>query len=200
MGKSKIIVLEGPKGSGKSTQVNCVKRLLQNRSYSVKVLADKNTSVMKAIVDNHLLEQMDVYQQILLYNLCRSEILKSIENAYDFYLYDRYSPSTFVYQKIPNSSDDTAYGLHERLENYYKIKPDLIIFLKGHPINSYNRVVNRDSLEKYPFVTHENICNDYLEVKKLFFKYNCLSVDCDHSVEVVSNDICDHILNLKDSN
>ena len=112
MGKSKIIVIEGPNGSGKSTQVNYVKQLLQLRGHSVKVLADKNTSVIKALVDNHLFEQMDVYQKILLYNLCRSENLKSIEYTYDFYLYDRYFPSTFVYQQIPNSSDDTAYGLH----------------------------------------------------------------------------------------
>ena len=66
MGKSKIIVIEGPNGSGKSTQVNYVKQLLQLRGHSVKVLADKNTSVMKTLVDNHLFEQMDVYQKILL--------------------------------------------------------------------------------------------------------------------------------------
>ena len=84
MGKSKIIVIEGPNGSGKSTQVNYVKQLLQSRRYSVKILADKNTSVMKAVVDNHLLDQMDVYQKILFYNLCRSENLKSIEHTYDF--------------------------------------------------------------------------------------------------------------------
>ena len=200
MGKSKIIVIEGPNGSGKSTQVSYVKQLLQSRRHSVKVLADKNTSVMKAVVDNHLFDQMDVYQKILFYNLCRSENLKSIEDTYDFYLYDRYFPSTFVYQQIPNSSDDTAYGLHERLENYYKIKPDLIVFLEGSPVNSYNRVVERDGLERYPFVAHENICNDYLEVKKSAFKYNCVSVDCDRSVEIVSNDICGHILSLKDNN
>ena len=200
MGKSKIIVIEGPNGSGKSTQVNYVKQLLQARGHSVKVLADKNTSVMKTLVDNHLFEQMDVYQRILLYNLCRSENLKSIEHTYDFYLYDRYFPSTFVYQQIPNSSDDTAYGLHERLEHYYKIKPDLIVFLKGSPINSYNRVVERDGLERYPFLTHENICNNYLEVKKSAFKYNCVSVDCDRAIKVIRNDICGHILSLKDSN
>ena len=200
MGKSKIIVIEGPNGSGKSTQVNFVNQLLKARGHSVKVLAYKNTSVMKTLVDNHLFEQMDVYQKILLYNLCRSENLKSIEYTYDFYLYDRYFPSTFVYQQIPNSSDDTAYGLHERLEHYYKIKQDLIVFLEGSPINSYNRVVKRDGLERYPFLAHENICNNYLEVKKSAFKYNCVSVDCDRSVEVISNDICGHILSLKDSN
>ena len=200
MGKSKIIVIEGPNGSGKSTQVNYVKQLLQSRGYSVKVLADKNTSVMKAVVDNHLLDKMDVYQKILFYNLCRSENLKSIEYTYNFYLYDRYFPSTFVYQQIPNSSDDTAYGLHERLENYYKIKPDLIVFLEGSPINSYNRVVERDGLERYSSVAHKNICNEYVEVKKSAFKYNCVSVDCDRAVEIVSNDICGHILSLKDNN
>jgi dTMP kinase len=184
---SKIIVLEGLDGAGKSTQVKLIQDYLKN---------NKKTSIsIHFPIDNNDIYINEIYKELkgkssyknpyviaTLFALNRAHFLPKLLNymeTYDFIIIDRYIASNIAYQQalLNNPYRDIKTFIIDMERNFGLPFPDLTLFIDIPLDTLKNRLINRtgedrnylkeneqDQYEKIEFLSkvRDNYLNLYL--------------------------------------
>ena len=175
-----IISFEGPDMTGKSTQVNNVRKILEeDMCLKVKTVhfPRYDTPIgrcIKLVLDGEI--KMDMIPLQMLYiadQTAFSEEIREYEKEYDVLLLDRYDLSTIAYASSKENSASNRKLIQDILRSYQKeiILPDLtLIFSKNSNFNLhlFERGGEKDIFEKDAFmmknidVAYEEIAEQYI--------------------------------------
>lgn len=189
--------MEGPDGSGKSTQIELLKKHLEDQGYTVTLSREPggtpiSEKIREIILDNKNSE-MTSMTEALLYAASRAQhvaevILPAIE-AGNIVICDRYVDSSLAYQ---------GYGRHlgesVAVINQYAVDgllPNLTLLFKMDPSIGRNRISDdvKDRLEAEKLQFHQDVYQGYLEIEK---KYSdrVVGINAERSIEEISKDVC----------
>lgn len=174
-----FLSLEGIEGSGKSTQINFIKRFFEDRGYSVLTLREpggtsfgeklreailESTSPLHPLAEAHLFVSSRT-------QLLHEKILPFLQNKKSVVILDRYIDSSLAYQgKARGLSYETVLSLHTN--SPLNILPHRTFFLDISLETSMKRQEMRGNKkdyfesEKKDFYT--SLINGYREVAQLF--------------------------------
>lgn len=173
MTKGKFIVLEGPEGSGKTTQIKRLAQRLKAEGHRVAVVREPGGTTIGEDIRKVLLDRkhdkMTVGTELLLYMACRAQLVHEvIHPALEeglVVLADRFLTSTIVYQGI-------AGGLEaEEVTRLYRlvcpeVYPDLVVILDIPAEVGLERIrgLFDDRMELKSVEFHRRVRDGYLTV------------------------------------
>lgn len=169
--KKLFISMEGPDGSGKTTQINLLKEYLSNKGYEILITREpggnKISEAIREIILNKEYTNMDYMTEALLYASARAQlvsevIVPSLQEG-KAVISDRFIDSSAVYQGI-------ARGLG--VENVYKINefatkglmPDVTFHLDLPASIGISRKKNQAELDRMELEAidfHEKVAKGY---------------------------------------
>jgi len=167
-----FITLEGPEGSGKSTQVRLLADTLRNRGYDVLLTAepggDAVAQEIRAIV-LHGKAEIVPEAELLLYLAARAQHVRHIINpALDegkIVISDRYADSSFAYQGYGRGIDiESLRCLNDFATS--GLKPDLTILLDVPVELGLKRQQDRNRFEAESVEFHQRVRNGFLKLAK----------------------------------
>ena len=192
---SKVILLEGIDGSGKTTLANMIVESLKKTNDNVYYKKDPGSTVIgekiRDIVLNH--KTKSKFTALLLFTAARMELAEEIVNNKEdcIYVLDRWCPSTYVYQG--RELNETVILM---FEGFYKkiIKPEMTFFIDVSPENAISnqniRKKNRDVFETYDNIEEYTKELDRLRSRYLdYFNVNGTRIDGNRELNKVFEDI-----------
>ena len=196
-----FITFEGGEGSGKTTIIRKLQKILTKKGLDVVVSREPGGSLVAEQIRKVILEpkntEMTAETEALLLAAARTQHLSEVlmpnlvENK--IVICDRYLDSSLAYQGYAR-----GLGFDFILKaNDYALKwlPDLTFYLDLDPKIGLARITNRSflnrlDLEKIDF--HENVRKGYLEVVKMY-PNRVILIDANKSVEAIVQDIMKYI-------
>lgn len=167
MYKGKYIVLEGPEGVGKTTQLNLLAAKLQAAGIPVRTLREPDSqSDLTARAIRQLTQDprypMNTRTEVLLYNAARSQSLQVIKNSVEqgiVCLVDRNYLTTLAVQYY-GRGDVPDYGTITSIINFAvdDVEPDLCIVMDAPVATLRERAVSRGQGERF-----DNLDEAFLE-------------------------------------
>lgn len=134
--KGIFITMEGPDGAGKSTQIDLLKKYLEDKGYNILLTRDPGgndiSEAIRGIILNKDFTEMGYMTELLLYASARAQLVKeNIKPALESgtaVIADRFVDSSAVYQGIGRGLGiDTVYKVNEfALQG---IMPDMTILM-----------------------------------------------------------------------
>mgnify|MGYP001245332462 CR=1 FL=1 len=210
--KGIFITFEGGEGSGKSTQIKLLSKMLTEQNISHIVTREPGgTDIgeqIREILLQGKIEKLDAYSEFLCFAASRREHLKKIilpalaENK--IVICDRYLDSSFVYQGM-------AGGLNKEIILYihdsfcFKKYPDLTILLNVNPKIGLERkkksILIENRFENFNSKFHERVQEKFLELANIN-NHRYRVIDADNQKDFIFNEIIEQIkhffsLNLK---
>ena len=201
----KLIVFEGPDGSGKTTILNKVNEIIISKGYKTNLLREPggtfiSEKIRDIIIDNENIN-MDAKTEALLFAASRaqlvSEKIKPLIDAGEIILCDRFVLSSLTYQgvgrglgieEIKTINDFATGGLKADLTVFFNIDyKDALIRKRAN--------FTADRLENEEFDFHKKIFDAYLDMAKLYQDEIC-EIDASKSIDEVSKSALDLILNI----
>ncbi len=172
--RAMFISVEGLEGSGKSSVINYLRRLLTEERFTVKVYREPGTTgigekIRKILLDKNNRE-LSRHTELLLYLAARTQLieerLRKDMSRYDFVICDRFFDSTLVYQGY-------ALGLGKIAATAVKIfslgvEPDLTLFLDTPVKDGLSRLKQRDRIESRPVKFHNRLRRGYLQLVRQY--------------------------------
>ena len=167
----KIISFEGIEGVGKSTQIELLKKFLENNSKSVEVFREPGSTLSGEKIRDILLDdqyELSSKTELLLMFSARSELVnKKINNSTaDYLLLDRFFDASLAYQ---------GYGRNLSIELINKLvdfidcpSPDLSFLIDISVEEGFARKINDkiDRIESSGYDFFNKVRNGYLEIAK----------------------------------
>lgn len=172
--RATFITVEGLEGSGKSSVISFIARLLRRSSYRVKVFREPGTTAVGEKIRKILLDKknrkLSHHTELLLYLAARTQLieekLKDAFSKYDFIVCDRFFDSTLVYQ---------GYGLgmgrivEKSVEMFsLGVKPDLTVFLDAPAKEGLRRIKKKDRIESRALSFHNRLRKGYLSLARKY--------------------------------
>ncbi|WP_298836530.1 dTMP kinase [Clostridium sp.] len=205
MKRGRMIVLEGPDGSGKTTQIELLEKYLQQSGYEVvKVREPGGTEISEKIreiiLDNDN-SNMSYMCEALLYAASRaqlvSEVIKPALMQGMIVVCDRFVYSSMVYQGIGR-----GLGM-ERIKSINEValdglKPDITLMITipyEEGLNRKKKQGKLDRLENSGDEFHKKVFEGYMDICKKYDKIEV--VDGNKSVEQIHKDIINKIKIIK---
>ena len=196
MKKGIFITIEGPDGSGKSTQIENIKRFFDAKNIPMVFTREPGGTaigerIRSIILDNNCSEMTDL-AEALLYAASRAqhveEVIKPALEQGKIVICDRFVDSSLAYQ---------GYGRHlgdkVRVINNYAIDgciPDITFLLKLDPSVGKHRIREdmQDRLEHEKIAFHQEVYKGYLELEK---KYpdRIFGIDATRGIDEIRDDI-----------
>lgn len=166
---ARFLVLEGPDGSGKTTQAARIADHLRRRGADVVVLREPGgTAAGEAIRDLLLDPETEVapLTEMLLYQAARAQIVERLIRpalaAGKTVVLDRYGFSTIAYQGYGLGVDPAAIRAVTRVSTG-GLEPDLVFFLDVPPEVGLARIQGRrDRIEARPLEYHRRVREGFL--------------------------------------
>ena len=156
--KGKLIIIEGIDGSGKSTQIEILRKRAQQTGKRVRQVkfpnyAEDSSALVRAYLAGELgsLHEINAYAASVLYSVDRyATFRRHMKEDYDngcIFLLDRYTTANMYHQttKLPKEEWDSFLDWLEDLE-YGKMglpKPDLVLYLDMKPQTAKKLMENR---------------------------------------------------------
>lgn len=196
MNKGIFITIEGPDGSGKSTQIENIKRFFDAKNIPIVFTREPGGTpigerIRSIILDNNCSEMTDL-TEALLYAASRAqhveEVIKPALKEGKIVICDRFVDSSLAYQ---------GYGRHlgdkVRIINNYAIDgciPDITFLMKLDPSVGKHRIREdmQDRLEHEKLSFHQEVFNGYLDLEK---KYpdRIFGIDATRGIDEIRDDI-----------
>jgi len=201
--RSRFIVLDGPEGSGKSTQVKLLAGALQEQGLAPLIVRDPGTTrigeQIRAILLDPAHTEMSMRCEMLLYMAARAQMMaQTIVPALaagQTVICDRFVSSTLAYQL--GGDGLTAEQIRAIADIAIKSGwPDLTIILDIPIAQSFARVQRaRDRIEQRPAEYHEQVRRNYLaQAAGDPLRYRVINAD--RPTEQVHTDIWSAIMNV----
>lgn len=203
MRKGLFITLEGPDGSGKSTQIERMKAFFGQRQERVLLTREPGgTSIgekIREIILDRENKEMDPMTEAMLYAAARAQhvaqvIRPAIEDGIHV-ICDRFLDSSIAYQGYGRGLGDCV-----SIINAYAVQdcmPDLTVLMKLDPKIGAQRIRSeeKDRIEMEAMEFHERVFSGYEELE-LQFPDRIVGVDAKRDVEEISGEILYHIERL----
>ena len=172
--KGKFVVLDGPEGCGKSTQLRLLADHLRTNHVAVTTVRDPGTTrigeQIRAILLNLENTEMGMRCEMLLYMSARAQMMKEVIAPAlaqgQCVLCDRFVSSTLAYQLGGDglTSEEIRATADIAIAHRW---PDLTIILDIPPEKSFARLDRaKDRLEQRPLAYHQQVYANYLAQAK----------------------------------
>ena len=198
-----FITLEGPEGSGKTTQAHLLADWLSDQGYEVVLTREPGGTEIGQQIRQVILEPkntaMDAHAEILLYAADRAqhgcELIRPRLEEGKVVLSDRYTDSTLAYQGYGRGLD---LEMLRRVNDFATggLKPDLTLYLDVPAEEGLKRRQsgggewNRLDAEKIEF--HRRVREGYLKLEAQE-PQRWVVIDGDRSPEAVQSEIREHV-------
>lgn len=195
--KGFFITLEGPEGSGKSTQIKNMTALLEGMGFNPVVLREPGGTevgeAIRAILLHLKVKKMAPEAELMLYlaaraQIVREKILPALELG-QVVMCDRFEDSTLAYQGFGRGLPVDQILEASRLARG-ELKPDLTFLLDLDPELGFKRIKRgKDRMEKEPLAFHKKVRQGFLKLAKREPKRFCV-IDARQSAEKIFDLIC----------
>ncbi|MGV8049484.1 MAG: dTMP kinase [Anaerolineaceae bacterium] len=204
----KLIVLEGPDGVGRSTQIKLLRRWLEDEGYAVSDTGLTRSTLTQTGLDEaksgHTLGPLTMSLFYLADFADRLEnlIIPALQAGF-IVLSDRYFYSVVARDALRGV--DKAWG---RQLYGIALKPDLILYMKASVPTLVSRLIHGRGLNYWEagmdlnladnlydsFITYQNLITK--EFDELSLEYNFVTIDADQKVAPIFEELKGHILEL----
>ena len=172
--RGKFIVIEGGDKSGKTTQIELLKKFLDSKKidcFLTREPGGTNSAIaekIRAIILDPRHQEMDARTELLLYLASRaqhvSEVIKPALEAGKIVICDRFDASTFAYQGAARQIEsDIIKSINDWAK--YGLAPDLTVYIDITPEQAAvrRRDEKHDRLDAETKEFHEVVRQSYLE-------------------------------------
>ena len=169
-----FITLEGPDGSGKTTQIAYLRSLFEREGYTVVQTREPGGTPIADRIRSLILDpahrEMTARTEALLYMAARAqhtaELIRPALNRDAVVISDRYTDSTLVYQGVARGLPQEALVWLNRFATE-DLVPDLTLLLDGDSGKLTQRLVdrgNRDRLDSEGLEFHQQVRAGFLRL------------------------------------
>lgn len=173
-----FITMEGPDGSGKSTQIALLKQYLEEKGYETILSREPGGTEISEKIRSVILDKenasMGYMTELLLYSAARAqlieEVIKPALESGKAVICDRFVDSSAVYQGIGrNLGVDLVYHVNEYA--IQGIMPDITFFIDIEAAEGIRRKKNQaqlDRMELESLAFHEKVAEGYRALAQRF--------------------------------
>ncbi len=170
--------MEGPDGSGKTTQIELLKKYLEDKGYDIVITREPGgtaiSEAIRAIILNKDYQEMSHMTELLLYASARAQLVNQVIKPAlaegKAVICDRFVESSAVYQGIGRGLGvSTVYEVN----NYAlgEVKPKLTIFMDLDADEGIKRKENQtelDRMEMEDLSFHKRVVEGYRQLAQLY--------------------------------
>ena len=197
-----FISIEGPDGSGKSTQIENIKKFFAEHCMETIYTREPGGTAIGERIREILLDkncsEMDYMTEAMLYAASRAQhvaqVIKPALAEGKVIVCDRFVDSSIAYQGYGRKLGDSV-----RVINEYAVggcMPDVTFLLKVDPETGKDRVQNRatcgqaeDRLDAEKVAFHEEVYKGYLALEETYSD-RIVGIDASRGIEEIKEDIC----------
>lgn len=199
--KGLFIVMEGPDGSGKTTQINLLKEYLEEEGYECLLTREPGGTVIgeevRQLILNPEYKEMSSVTEMLLYAASRAQLMHEVIGpaleAGKIVISDRFVDSSIVYQGIArNLGISTVSAVNAPGIGIYR--PDGIFFIdlsEAEGLRRKKEQKNLDRMEQEGIDFHHMVSEGYRKV--LSGRPEVIKIDGGRSIETIQKKIRNHV-------
>ena len=197
-----FITMEGPDGSGKTTQIDLLKKYLESRGYDIVIAREPGGTaigeVIREVILNPAHKEMSHMTELLLYASARAQLVSQvIELALlegKAVICDRFVESSAVYQGIGRGLGvDTVYEVNNFALG--DVKPKLTIFMDldaEQGIKRKKKQAELDRMEMEDMTFHKRVVEGYRKLATLYPE-RIVPIDATLSIEEIHSRIVEEV-------
>lgn len=192
-----FISIEGPDGSGKSTQIKNIRDFFEGKDFEVVFTREPGGTAIGERIRNIILdkncEEMNYMTEAMLYAAARaqhvSEVIRPALEAGKVVICDRYVDSSIAYQGYGRKLGEAVAVI-----NGYAVQgcmPDLTFLFKLDPSVGKKRIRTelQDRLDAEAEAFHADVYRGYLHLEQQFADRFC-GIDASRSIAEIKADVC----------
>ena len=199
--KGLFIVMEGPDGSGKTTQINLLEQYLKEAGYECLITREPGGTVIgeevRELILNPEYKEMSPVTEMLLYAASRAQLVHEVIGpaleAGKIVISDRFVDSSIVYQGIArNLGISTVAAVNAPGIGIYR--PDGIFFIDLSEAEGIRRKKNQkklDRMEQESLDFHHLVSEGYRKV--LAERPEVIKIDGGKDIDVIQKKIRNHV-------
>ena len=199
--KGLFIVMEGPDGSGKTTQINLLEQYLKEAGYECLITREPGGTVIgeevRELILNPEYKEMSPVTEMLLYAASRAQLVHEVIGpaleAGRIVISDRFVDSSIVYQGIArNLGISTVAAVNAPGIGIYR--PDGIFFIDLSEEEGIRRKKNQkklDRMEQESIDFHHLVSEGYRKV--LAERPEVIKIDGGKDIDVIQKKIRNHV-------
>ena len=199
--KGLFIVMEGPDGSGKTTQINLLEQYLKEAGYECLITREPGGTVIgeevRELILNPEYKEMSQVTEMLLYAASRAQLVHEVIGpaleAGKIVISDRFVDSSIVYQGIArNLGISTVAAVNAPGIGIYR--PDGIFFIDLSEAEGIRRKKNQkklDRMEQESIDFHHLVSEGYRKV--LAERPEVIKIDGGKDIDVIQKKIRNHV-------
>lgn len=199
--KGLFIVMEGPDGSGKTTQINLLEQYLKEEGYECLITREPGGTVIgeevRELILNPEYKEMSPVTEMLLYAASRAQLVHEVIGpaleAGKIVISDRFVDSSIVYQGIArNLGISTVAAVNAPGIGIYR--PDGIFFIDLSEAEGIRRKKNQkklDRMEQESIDFHHLVSEGYRKV--LAERPEVIKIDGGKDIDVIQKKIRNHV-------
>ena len=199
--KGLFIVMEGPDGSGKTTQINLLEQYLKEAGYECLITREPGGTVIgeevRELILNPEYKEMSPVTEMLLYAASRAQLVHEVIGpaleAGKIVISDRFVDSSIVYQGIArNLGISTVAAVNAPGIGIYR--PDGIFFIDLSEAEGIRRKKNQkklDRMEQESIDFHHLVSEGYRKV--LSERPEVIKIDGGKDIDVIQKKIRNHV-------
>lgn len=199
--KGLFIVMEGPDGSGKTTQINLLEQYLKEAGYECLITREPGGTVIgeevRELILNPEYKEMSPVTEMLLYAASRAQLVHEVIGpaleAGGIVISDRFVDSSIVYQGIArNLGISTVAAVNAPGIGIYR--PDGIFFIDLSEAEGIRRKKNQkklDRMEQESIDFHHLVSEGYRKV--LAERPEVIKIDGGKDIDVIQKKIRNHV-------
>ncbi|MBO5947266.1 dTMP kinase [bacterium] len=203
-----LIVIEGTDGSGKSTQINLLKRALEDQCYGCMVSEWKTSRLIANVIDEA--KEKTLLNPTTFSLLYASDFADRMENniipalkAGFIVLLDRYTFTAYARDVVRGQDIEWVKNLYS-----YAPKPDIVFYLDMPQDILLKRIIGTTGLDYYESGRDIGLSSDFYksfklyqaklleEYEKMQNEYGFITVNGNDSIEKIHKEILKHTNNL----
>ncbi len=200
-----FITIEGPDGSGKSTQIDNIRDFFESRGYETLLTREPGGNAISERIRELLLDranaEMTPLTETLLYAAARAQlveqVIKPALSAGKVVICDRFVDSSLAYQGYGRGLGECVAVINDYAVN--GCMPDITFLLKLDPERGRARIneADMDRIEAESITFHNRVYHGYQELERRFPE-RIKGLDATQSIGQISAEVARHLVKLLD--